>query len=284
MDATHIAGGASSRAAHHVRLSSVAGALSASLFLAAQPAFGLQVPKCEMRVEQQGSFGNASTSDANLSATDVDGQLQLGRNVFFADATSVSGARVGLGNGASIFDVHVSVLKLGRGAIVRGTQQPFQGGAATCALAAVACGGPNVSLRRGDSPRVLTPGTYNSLSLENGTSLTLSPGTYSFCELHLGNRANVQVSGAAQSTIAVAGEVALENNTTFGPAAGTPTPLLNVGGDLVRFAAHSDVRAFVTAPDARLSLGRGATFTGAACSQTLAGSATVTVRCAPDVP
>src|SRR5262249_14669926 len=154
----------------------------------------------------------------------------------FADATSVSGARVGLGNGASIFDVKVSVLKLGRGAIVRGTEQPFQGGAAACAFAAMPCGGQNGSLRRGDSPRVLTPGTYNSVSLETGTSLTLSPGTYSFCELHTDKQVNVQVIGAAQSTITVAGEVALENDTTFGPAAGTPTPLLNVGGDLVRFA------------------------------------------------
>src|SRR5262249_37068577 len=161
-------------------LCSVAGALGASLFLAAQPAFGqLQVPKCEIRVEQEGRFNNstsdATTSDANLSATDVvDGQLRLGRNVVFADATSVSGALVGLGNGASVFDVNVFVLKLGRGAKVRGTQRPFQGGAAACEFPAVPCGGQNVVLRRGNPPRELTPGTYNSVSLENGTTLTLN--------------------------------------------------------------------------------------------------------------
>src|SRR5262245_1693975 len=259
-------------------------ALAGALLLATQPASGQTViPECVIQVEQGGRFDNASTSDANLLATEADGQLRLGRNVFFADATSVSGALVGLGNGASIFNLNVFVLKNGKHTTIRGSQQTFQGGGIPCVVPAVQCGGQNVTLRRGDAPRTLTPGTYNLVNLENGTSLTLSPGTYNFCELKTGRNASIEVTGGTQSTINVAGDVRLENGTTFGPAAGTPTPLLNASGDVVKFAAKSNVRAFVSAPNARLSLGRGSTFTGAVCAQSLAGSRKVTVECAPDV-
>src|SRR5262245_39499910 len=220
-------------------------ALAASLLLVTQPASSQTViPQCEIQLEQGGRFNNASTSDANLSATDPNGELRLGRNVFFNDDTSVSGALVGLGNGASVFNLNVSVLKAGRNTTIRGAQGPFQGGGRPCVAPAVQCGGQNVTLRRGDAPRTITPGTYNLVELENGTSLTLSPGSYSFCELKAGRNASIEVTGATQSTINVAGDVRLGNGTTFGPAAGTPTPLLNVSGDLVRFGAESDVHGF----------------------------------------
>src|SRR5262249_35651225 len=133
-------------------------ALAATLLLVTQPASGQTViPKCEIQVDQGGRFDNASTSDANLSATDSDGQLRLGRNVFFSDATSVSGALVGLGNGASVFDINVFVLKNGKHTTIRGTQGPFQGGGTPCVAPTVQCGGQSVTLRRGDAPRTLTP-------------------------------------------------------------------------------------------------------------------------------
>src|SRR5262249_6651441 len=98
-----------------------------------------------------------------------------------------------------------------------------------------------------------------------------------------GRNANISLTGSGQSTINVRDTVRLENTTTFGPASGTPTPLLNVGGNTVHLAANSDVRAFITAPNARLVLGRSMTFTGAACAKTLAGSKKVDILCAPDV-
>ena len=121
------------------------------------------------------------------------------------------------------------------------------------------CGGQNVFLRRGSAPQTLSPGTYNQVSLENGTSLTLQPGVYTFCELSAGRHVTIRVVGSSQSTINVGGEVRLGNDTTLGPDGSTPTPLLNVAGDVVHFGAQDEVRAFITAPSAKLSIGRGTT-------------------------
>src|SRR5262249_43321007 len=82
--------------------------------------------------------------------------------------------------------------------------------------------------------------------------------------------------------INVQGNVRLENASTFGPTGDANTPLLNVGGSVIHLSANDDVRAFITAPAARLGLGRGMTFTGAACVNELAGSRKGTITCAPD--
>src|SRR5262249_11152894 len=109
--------------------------------------------------------------------------------------------------------------------------------------------------------------------------LTLSPGVYNVCEIRTGRHASITVSGPGQSTINVQGNVRLENATTFGPTGGADTPLLNVGGSAVHFGANADVTAFITAPDARLHLGRSMSFTGAACVNEVVGSRRVTISC-----
>src|SRR5262249_20559856 len=159
----------------------------------------LQVPRCEIRAQQGGRFQNGSQSDADLVSSDVDSRLRLGRHVFFADATSVSGAFVGLGNGSSVFDLNVDELDAGRNAVVRGVQGPFQSGPADCDLPAIQCGGQNVSVRRGAPTQTLAPGTYNILSLDKGTVLTLSPGVFTFCQIRADRNATIHVTGASQS-------------------------------------------------------------------------------------
>src|SRR5262245_11196646 len=260
----------------------VAVLVSAALLVVAQTASGQTIPNCEISVVDGARMNNNSSSAAGLSASAVDGRLQLGRRVEFADHTSVSGAFVGLGNGASVFDVNANQLKLGRGAIVRGVKGPFVSDGATCEPPNIVCGGQSVFLRRGDAPRSLSPGTYGSLNLENGTSLTLAPGVYTFCSIKTGRHVQLTVAGTSQSTINVAGSVDLGNATTFGPANGTPTPLLNVAGDAVHVGGGSKVRAFITAPHARLSLGKASTLTGAACASSFGSGRNVSVECAPD--
>src|SRR5262249_36523470 len=120
----------------------------------------VEVPNCEIRVLEQGRLNNASRSDANLSAVAPEGRVKLGRNVFFEDDTSVSGALVGLGNGASVFDVNVDDLKRGRGSEVRGSQNDFDSSPLDCDVTPVACGGQNVSVRKHQAS-TLAPGTYN---------------------------------------------------------------------------------------------------------------------------
>ena len=239
------------------------------------------MPNCEIRTAEGGRLNNASTSDAGLDAFQDGSRLELGKKVFFADDTSVSGALVGLGNGASVFNLNADNVKQGKKAVVRGVQGPFTP-APGCELAPIDCGGAAVSVAKNQS-QPLAPGTYGKITLENGASLTLSEGVYNVCEIRTGKHASITVSGTGQSTINVQGNVRLENDTTFGPTGDAATPLLNVGGDTVHLAAHDDVRAFITAPNARLGLGSSMTFTGAACAKTLAGSKKVDILCAPDV-
>jgi hypothetical protein len=48
----------------------------------------------------------------------------------------------------------------------------------------------------------------------------------------------------------------------MGPVSGTPTPILNVAGTLVRVSAESTLQAFLFAPNALLTLDRSALVKG----------------------
>ena len=241
----------------------------------------VQVPHCEIRTEEGGRVNNASTSSADLGAGAADSRLILGRKVFFDDHTSVVGAFVGLGNGASVFDVEADSVHRGKGAVVRGIVGPFSAAGAFCEAPAVECGGQNVALLK-KGKKSLTPGTYGQVTLEDGASLTLAPGTYTVCQLRTGRHVTISLTGAAQSTINVRDEVRIYDTSTFEPMGSTPTPLLNVAGDSVHVGAHATVRAFITAPSARLVLGDGSTFIGAACARLLSAGRKVQITCAPE--
>jgi len=238
----------------------------------------VQVPHCEIRTVEGGRVNNASTSSADLGAGAADSRLILGRKVFFDDHTSVVGAFVGLGNGASVFNVDTDSLRQGRGATVRGVQSPFSAGGAFCAAPVVQCGGSDFTVRKRGSAS-LTPGTYGQVTLGNGASLNLEPGTYNVCQIRTGKNVTVEVTGATQSIINVRDEVRIQNGSSFGPVGSTPTPLLNVAGDSVRIGRNATVQAFITAPSARLDLGNGTTFTGAACVQELSAGRNVNIEC-----
>jgi hypothetical protein len=259
----------------------LAGMMGALVLVTASPGVAqLQIPNCEIRVEQDGRFDNSSTSKANLTATATDGSLRLGRKVVMADDTSVSGALVRLGNSASVFDLNATDVHRGRNSEVRGTEtHPFTPTPFACDVAPITCGDQDFSVAKNKSA-TLGPGNYNLIDLANGATLKLAPGLYNVCAIRTGKHAAIQVGGPGQTTINVAGEVRLQNDTTLGPIGNAAIPLLNVLGNSVRFSADSDVRAFVQAPEARLALGRSSTFTGAACANTLAGSRNVDVLCA----
>src|SRR5215468_9773326 len=138
----------------------VGGAIGAALLamsVSPAPAQGQQA--CEIRVQDSGRVNNGSTSSADLSAVASDSRLTLGRNVFFDDGTSVSGAFVRLGNAASVFDVDADSVRKGKHAKVRGMLSPFSAGGAFCAAPVVDCGGSDkdVSVSRKGS-KSLTPG------------------------------------------------------------------------------------------------------------------------------
>ena len=56
------------------------------------------------------------------------------------------------------------------------------------------------------------------------------------------------------------------------PVGTTPTPFLNIGGSSLRIGRRSTIQAFISAPNADASFGRGAKITGSFCVNSLSRS------------
>src|SRR5262249_26310548 len=75
-------------------------------------------PPCVAR--RKAKLNNVAAINADLAAWDVAGAVTIGKNGFMPDATSVTGNKVKLGGGTSVFDVLANILG-GKGAVIRGT-------------------------------------------------------------------------------------------------------------------------------------------------------------------
>src|SRR5262249_17126701 len=113
-------------------------------------------------------------------------------------------------------------------------------------------------------------------------SVSLAPGAYNVCQILTGRHATIDVTGSTQSTINVRDEVRIGDASTFEPLGNTFTPLVNATSDTIDIGAHATVRAFITAPSARLVLGNGAKFSGTACARLLSARNKVRIMCAPE--
>jgi hypothetical protein len=180
---------------------------------------------------------------------------------------TMSGDKVKLGIGTTVFNVDANVIQLGRGASIGGVQtfptlplvSPF------CVLPPFECGGENVDVDRDQAFGPLMPGSYGDIRIANGGILTLFPGEYHFCSLKAGRASQIVLLGPGQSTIDVKGNVTIGGNAEIiADASGAP-PELNLAGTSVRFGPMSTVNAFITAPNALLRLGRSATVHGSFC-------------------
>jgi hypothetical protein len=234
-------------------------------------------------VQTFGRIGNDAEIKAGIGANDVGAFLRLGKSVVVSDGWPVSGDFLSLGDNTSVFDVFANHLSKGSGVVIRGTTgtpvlpltAPF------CPIPTITCGSTPVTLQPGES-RTLAPGAYGSLAMPNGTSLTLTGGTYSFCSIRTGRNVTINVQGAGNSTINVLGDVRFENGSFFGPTGSTLTPILNVAGNVLRIGAGTTVRAFISAPDAVLSMGRGAHVIGTFCVERTRSDKHIILECPPD--
>jgi hypothetical protein len=231
-------------------------------------------------------LNNGSSSAGDVGANEDGGRARLGRNVTLANGTTLAADQVGIGNGSRVGDVEANFLNVGSNATISGSTSPASLPLETpfCEIPQISCGGSNVVLRKGDPPLTLSPGEHGVVLMENGTSLTLAAGTHSFCSIRTGKNVSITTTGGSKSTIAVRDDVRIGNGSDIGPAAGTATPELIVGGNRARFGTKVSLRAFVSAPEARLSVGNGSTVTGAACADILVFGKNVDLVCAPDLP
>jgi cysteine-rich repeat protein len=125
----------------------------------------------------------------------------------------------------------------------------------------ITCGGPARFGEVGEG-FTLPPGSYSRVILGREGTLTLGPGTYNFCELRA-VRAAILVTGPV--TINVRDRFSLGNESRLEGVGGVTANDIQInyaGRSTVKIGQNSVFRARLFAPDAALSIGRGALVTG----------------------
>jgi hypothetical protein len=145
-----------------------------------------------------------------------------------------------------------------------------------CPIPTFTCGNELVIVRRGETLSI-TPGTYGSLRVLNGARLNLAPGTYVFCSIKVGREAQIAPRGPV--TIDVEGTVRVGVDSHLEPDAGEPAAIVNVAGKKIKLTQSAVVRAFFTAPNAQIRLGRGATVAGGFCVGSTQTDKHTTLQC-----
>jgi hypothetical protein len=228
-----------------------------------------------------GHVGDGSQIFSNLGVNDVGALLGIGRSAGMTDGTTLSGDRLKLGVGTSVWDAMANDLQLGRDAVVRNeTGVPILPLTDDfCPMTDIACGGPDVFVDRGMSLGPLAPGSYGNVRIMNDGAVTLAPGTFYFCSLKTGRNASITITGDTTSVLNVRGNVVLGGNVLLVPADGTPIPQLNIGGISLRLGPSALVSATITAPDSLLRMGRGVEIHGSFCVDMLASDNGIRLMC-----
>jgi hypothetical protein len=197
-------------------------------------------------------------------ATGPHGRILTGQRAWTADHTMLVAPYVQIGDASDVFHVMTSSLKLGNAVNVRddihSTQDLPTG---ECALPPIDCGGPVIRALPGETVGPLPPGKYGRVSLLNGSTLVLEPGTFEFCDLRLGRSAVILPEG--ELTLAVEGSVVFGSGSTLTAAPGAPLPIVYCAGSTVRISQGASIEAALIAPDASLTLGRDSHVMGCFC-------------------
>jgi cysteine-rich repeat protein len=232
---------------------------------------------CEYVGALSGRVGNGATVAGDLGVNEPGGRLRLGRRVV-VDGT-VSGDEVSIGNDSEVAAAEANVLhspKATVGSVGIPTlprQDPF------CPIASLGCGGANLEVAKGEAVGPLAPGSYGDVVVQKGGTLRLGGGAYRFCSLDTDRDATIEATGPVQTTLDVSGNLRLKNGSRLGPVAGVAPPIVHAGGTGVKLGAGGDVMAFLSAPHARVVLGRGAAFAGAVCGERVETAWNVRLGC-----
>jgi hypothetical protein len=236
-------------------------------------------PGVPFLVAREGKINNDADVRASAGASNPGGRFRLGKNVVFADGTNLIGDTVQIGNGSSVFRVLANTLLQGDFVTIRGgtgspslpLAQPF------CTVPAIACGGAEVAVKPGESVGPLAPGTYGKLSVQNGSTLTLAAGTFTFCDIKMGRNASLTTLGTA--TLNVQRNVVVGTASTFGPAVGDTPIVVNVAGKLVRVSQSAVANAAFFAPAGRITFGRDSHLLGCFCTDREKSDKHITLEC-----
>ena len=109
----------------------------------------------------------------------------------------------------------------------------------------------------------LAPGTYGTISLQTGAKLTLTGGAYTLCALLISQSA--EVIADAPATLDVSGDVRINNDASFGPAAGQECGKIVVraaGPGSVTFGRQVKVNGYFCGPERLVRIGHDNDLTG----------------------
>jgi hypothetical protein len=234
------------------------------------------------RVAYESKINNDASVSGGVTVNMPGGRLNTGRNVRFADGSTLIADSVALGHAADAFRVLANRLTLGHNAVIRDGDgpapalplvQPF------CDIPAFTCGGDDVRVLTGQIAGPLAPGTYRTVRILNGGTLLLSPGTYQFCGITMGRGARLVTDGV--TTLNVVSKLAVGSGSHLGPIGQGPTPVVNLAGHSGRVSQGAVMRAGLFAPNAKLTFGRDSTLQGCFCASRQKSDKHITLQCVP---
>jgi hypothetical protein len=217
-------------------------------------------------------LNNDSQALVSVGVNDPGGYLRLSRGSFMRDNSIAQADKFDLGDGASIWEARANDFRRATGTSIRSglpvtapvlpLTSPF------CPIPQIdtSCNGPDVRVLLGETVGPLPPGTYGHVRILNGGTLLLEPGNFTFCDVKTGQSALIQVQGPGQSTLNVNRRFQLGDGSLLEPQAiVAPIPILNMDGKKLRLGEGAEAEAFISAPNAKLTMGRDAQIHGSAC-------------------
>ncbi|HTN78850.1 MAG TPA: DUF5979 domain-containing protein, partial [Acidimicrobiales bacterium] len=113
----------------------------------------------------------------------------------------------------------------------------------------------------------LVPGTYGDVEFQDNTTVTLSNGTYTMCNLHTGQ--DVTVITGPLTVLQIAGAFTLSNGTVFGQNTGCAVPVyvradgVKSNDNAINFAKNTHVFGHFLTPLGKIALGNSTDLHGA---------------------
>jgi hypothetical protein len=227
-------------------------------------------------------FNNEAIMIGNIGANLPGGLVRFGRNSCqgmnvatpcAGNSVAVSADKIVIGELSSIAGSESNRLKLGPGAVVRNppllsVTLPLVSAdpSSVCgAFTDIVCGGAAVSVP--DNGNVaIPPGSYGSLVVGNGATISFAAGSYTFTDVRIGS--NVTGSVNAATVMNVCGSFKMGSGTSLATAGNTPF-VLNSEGTLVRLSQAAYLEAEVRAPFGKIKMQRASVIEGCSCSNTM---------------
>jgi len=122
----------------------------------------------------------------------------------------------------------------------------------------------------------LPPGTYGTLTVQNGGLLSFDGGTYQFCSVNVGKNTIGTVKQPA--TLNVSGDFTVNNGSTFGQECGDFT-VNATGPGIVNFGRNGSYSMFVCAPQRTMDLGHNNDLLGRFVGDTIRADSNDRGRC-----